>query len=218
MKYLSRLIIITYLFVSCAQKAVESKTQTFDTVNLAAEVTKKAADIFADSNFTFVSLDSLNEDMLFDKTEKGEVKFLQSRKRFKTEHCKFFRTGCTNSFWDDYTFLVSRQDLIGEVLPIIIHDSKDFDYYHSQLFTLDKEFNKIDSVVVSLWGYGRDGDADYSTIKEIRTQFSEDKMETIEFSIRKFDNDSTVTLDSTIIYRKIEKNGHITVEKKEKLI
>lgn len=219
MKYFLGLIMITNLLISCRQRTTESATLTASTVESSVtEITTKTTDIFADSNFTFLSLDSLNEEMLFDKSEKGKIKFIQSRKSFKKEHCEFFKTGCTNSFWDDYTFLVSKQKQIGEILPVIIHDSKDFNYYHSKLFTVDKEFNKIDSALVSLVGYDRDGDNDYSTTREIRSQFLKDRIITIEFNIKKFDNDSTVTLDSVITHRKIEKNGHITVEKKEKTI
>jgi hypothetical protein len=219
MKYFLGLIIIANLLSSCGQKTSEVETQTSDTVKQSiAETTIGTTDIFADSNFTFVLIDSLSEDMLFNKTEKGKVKFIESRKSFKKEHCEFFKTGCTNSFWDDYTFLVSKQSPIGEILPVIIHDSKDFDYYHSELFTLDKELNKIDSILVSLVGYDRDGEDDYSTTREIRSRFSKDKIITTEFKIKKFDNDSTVTMDSVITHRKIEKNGHITVEKQEKII
>lgn len=219
MKYILELIITIHLLVSCGQKPIESKNQTSDTItNSITEETGKTTDIFADSNFTFVSIDSLNEDMLFDKSEKGKIKFIQSRKSFKEEHCEFFKTGCTNSFWDDYTFLVSKQRPIGEILPVIIHDSKDFDYYHSELFTLDKELNKIDSVLVSLIGYYQDGENDYSTTREIRSLFLNDKIVTIEFRVKKFDNDSTVTVDSVITHRKIEKNGRITLEQEEKII
>ena len=216
MKYTLTIIILTSLLIYCKQETNRLENQTAETIsNSISAISVNTAEIFADSNFTFLSIDSLSEEMLFDKSEQGNVKFLGSRKSFKEKHCKFFKTGCTNSFWDDYTFLVSKQPLIGDILPVIVHDSKDFNYYHSELFTLNRDFEKIDSVLVSLVGYYREGETNYVTIEHIQSKFINNQIITTEFSTKSFDNDSTVTMDSTITYRKIERDGHITVVKKE---
>jgi len=222
MKYFLGLIIITYLLSSCGQRTIESKNQTPDTVkNSTTEVITKTVDIFADSNFTFVSIDSLNEDMLFDESEKGKTQFIKSRKSFKQEHCEFFKTGCTNSFWDDYTFLVAKQDMIGDILPIIIHTSKDFNYYHSELHTLDKNHNKVDILIVSLDGFDQEPEDDYSTITKAKSRFKSDLIITTNVKFRRYrkaNRDSLVTVDSTIVYRRIEKTGKIIIDKTEKII
>lgn len=214
-------LILTFgLFTSCVQRTTEQTSENPDStiVSITTDKVDNSVNMFADSCFTFLALDSLNEHMLRDSVDSGK-KYISSVKRFKKEHCRFFRTGCTNSFWDEYVFLVSKQKPIHGILPIIIHDSKDFDYYHCDLFTLDKNYKKVDSLRVSLHGYSRDGDEiKYSTIQEKKSIFSEDRITTIEFKYNKFDNDSTVTVDSTIFYRKIDKDGRIRLIKKEKLI
>jgi hypothetical protein len=171
--------------------------------------TKTYPDIFADSNFTFQSLDFLSEQLLFANGVDDAAKFLQGRKKFRPEHCKFFKTGCSNSFWDDYTFLVSKQDIVGLVLPVIIHDSKDFNYYHSTLYTIDTRQEKIDSLIVSLWGFSQDCDCDTSAVRHISSHFINDRIITTEYTILDFGNGSTVTTDSIVGVHRITQQGKI---------
>jgi hypothetical protein len=130
MRLSSGLVLVYFITVSCGQKTVESSAVKPDTLPDPAPAKKaiSVADVFLDSNFPFLNLDSLSEDMLRDQSVKKDIKYIQPIKTLSKEHCIFFKIGCTDSFWDEYCFLVSKQKQIGEITPVIIHDSKDFNY------------------------------------------------------------------------------------------
>jgi len=218
MKKIVLLNLVLAVLISCGQKKVEQVAISSDTTVISLpQVIDRTAEIFADSNFTFIALDSLNEDMLLAPADRKR-EYISSVKRFTKDHCRYFGIGCTNTFWDDHVFLVSKQRLIYGILPVIIHDSNDFSYYHSSLFTLDKDYKKVDSLLVSLQGFSRDGDEiDYSTITEVKSLFSSDSITTINYRYNKFDNDSIVAIDSTIVYHRIARDGHIKILEKQKL-
>jgi hypothetical protein len=171
-------------------------------------------ELFADVNFPFLSIDSLSEQRLGDP-DQDSTKFSSWQQKFTLAHCRFFKIGCTNSFFDRYTFLVSKQQPVGDILPVIVHNSSDFNYYHSDLITLDKNYNKVDSITVSLEGF--DGGEDYSTQKQAWSRFVNDQIITTTLTRRIFDNDSSVVLDSTISHLRIAKSGTIVVENVVKL-
>jgi hypothetical protein len=172
--------------------------------------------IFADSNFTFIELDSLTEDMLIDKSER-DLKYINSVKRFKTEHFTFFKfKGVENTFFAEHYFLVARQKLIGEIKPIIVHQSGDFNYYHSELYTLDKNYNKIDSATVSYSGFDTGGDEPYDYISIGQSTFDGDLITTTSLEYKRFSIDSLVTIDSVIATKKIESDGKIKIIKTER--
>lgn len=140
MKRIFGLITIYILLTACGQRTIDQVANNLDSTKVSSvEQVDNSADLFLDTYFTFLNLEYLDEEMLRDSTVKGDYKYIKSVKRFKSDHCKFFRTGCSNTFFDDNVFFVSKQNKVGEILPVIIHDSKDFNYYHCDLFTLDKK-------------------------------------------------------------------------------
>jgi hypothetical protein len=209
------------ILISCGKPATEKLVGEKDSIDLKpTEEITTAVDIFSDSYFTFLHLDSINEEMLRDNTIKKDYNYISSIKRFKKEHCQFFNTGCSNTFFDENVFLVSKQKKIGEILPVIIHDSKDFGYYHSDLYTLDKHFRKVDSIRVAISGSGTQSDEPtiyYET--KVISRFADSKIITTELEYWHYtDNDSTVTMDSTIVYREIGVDGQIKTLDKKKVI
>ncbi|MFN7839480.1 MAG: hypothetical protein ACK5QG_16060 [Bacteroidota bacterium] len=221
MKNIFGLITAFILLTSCGQRTIEQTVDSSDSTEFSSlQTSDNSTDLFLDTYFTFLNLDSLDEDMLRDSTIRKDYKYIKSVKRFTKEHCKFFRTGCSNTFFDENVFFVSKQKKIGDILPVIIHDSKDFNYYHSDLYTLDKNYNKIDSIRVSLTGSGIQSDEPsiyYET--KVFSKFSDDKITTTEIEYWHYDErDSTVTKDSTIVYLKIDADGKIKTIKKEKII
>jgi len=207
--------LIFFLFFSCGQNRSDQSGFQADSV----ERVEFKDDLFNDSNFTFTSIEHLDEQMLRDTTSKRDYKYIKSIKRFTPEHCKLFNTGCTNTFFDDNVFLVAKQKLIGDILPVIIHDSKDFGYYHSQLFTFDKDNLKIDSVLVSLHGSGTESDEPpVVSIVKIESDFVDDLITTTESKYEKYlDSDSIVMTSSVIFHRKINRDGRIELISKEKV-
>jgi hypothetical protein len=219
MKTILRLLIISSFISSCGQKPQEQTVAKPDSTNTALLPTvDNHADLFLDSCFTFLDLDSINEEMLRDRSIKGGYKYIKSVKRFSKQHCVFFRTGCHGYFVDDHVFLISKQNPINGITSVIIHDSKDFDYYHSVLYTLDKNYMKVDSLIVSLLGSDMAGDEPPYSITKARSKFDKEFIITTELEYNLYDKDSIVTVDSTVVYRKIQKDGHIAVVKTEKLI
>lgn len=174
-------------------------------------------DIFIDGNFAFIELDSLNELML--NPPDGKSEYVSSVKKLKPEHFRFFNfRNVQGQFFEVHYFLVSRQKLIGDIKPIIVHSQPDFTYQVSELFTIDKQNRKIDSLIVSSWSFDNGGDDPSDRIEIVKSKFSDENITSIEWNYDRYDNDSIVTLDSTIVYRKIRKDGKITILKKEKLI
>lgn len=217
---MNRIIIfftLSFFLSSCGQQKGEQSASNADSIKvLSPSVPNNPKDLFTDNYFTFLNLDSLNEEMLRDSTIRDGYKYINSVKRFTKEHCKFFRTGCSGTFFDENVFFVSKQEMIGDILPVIIHDSKDFDYYHSDLYTLDKNFNKIDSLRVSLTGSGIESDEPsiyYET--KVSSKFNHDEIITTEVEYLHYDEgDSTVIKDSTVVYFKIQRDGKIVTIKK----
>jgi len=208
-KLLLAITIVELVLHSCnPRKASKENKVVSDSIN----IYNQNADILSDSNFTFLHLDSINEDML--RTDTGNYnEYIRSIKPFKAEHCQFFHTGCSDSFWDNHVFLVSKQKSINGITPVIIHDSRDFNYYHCELFTLVRNNQKIDSLIVSLKGYDRDGEIDYMTIEERKSVFKNDTIVTSDLQYKKFDNDSVVVTESSITFRRIRSDGVIEVLK-----
>lgn len=185
------MIILFILLTSCGRQKTEKSVDTYDSAKrVPLQISDNSAALFLDAYFTFLNLDSLDEQMLRDSTIKNDYKYIKSVKRFSKEHCKFFGTGCSNTFFDENVFFVSKQKMIGEILPVIVHDSKDFNYYHSDLYTLDKNYNKIDSVRVSLTGSGIQSDEPsiyYET--KVFSKFSDDKIITTEVEYWHYQSD-----------------------------
>jgi hypothetical protein len=208
------------ILTCCTERATEQNTKQPEPQTTPIIDNSKTTDLFADSYFTFTNLDSLNERMLIDTTVKNDYKYIQSVKRFTKDHCKFFRTGCTDTFFDENVFFVSKQKKVGDFLPVIIHDSKDFGYYHSELFLLDTNYKKIDSLTVTILGSGTQSDEPsiyYTT--EVISKFKGNKITTSEIEYWRYaDNDSTVTVDSAVVYREIGKDGKIRLLKTDKII
>lgn len=214
-------IAVLIILISCGKPATEKLIGDKDSIDVKPTLeTTIAIDIFSDSYFTFLHMDSINEDMLRDSTIKKDYNYIASVKRFKKEHCQFFNTGCSNTFFDENVFLVSKQRKIGEILPVIVHDSKDFGYYHSELYTIDKNLKKIDSITVSISGSGIQSDEPtiyYET--KVTSRFIDNKIVTTELEYWHYsDNDSTLTMDSTIVYREIGIDGKIKTLDKKKVI
>lgn len=220
MKFLPYSCLFVFL-ISCEQRTTNQTVYRADSTSVQVERVENDPDgLFADKYFTFLALDSLSEDMLRDTTIKRDYKYIKSIKRFTKDHCKFIKTGCSDTFFDENVFLVSKQKWIDDFLLVMIHDSSDFGYYHSELYVLDKHLNKIDSLVVSLSGSGIESDEPsiyYET--KVFSKFEESKIITTEIEYWYYrDNDSTVIVDKAITYRQIGVDGKITILKKDKLI
>lgn len=221
MKNILALLTLLIFSTSCGSRTIDQTVANPDSIEVTSlHRVSDSADLFSDTSFTFLNLDFLDEEMLRDTSAGKDYKYIKSVKRFTKDHCRFFGTGCSDTFFDEHVFLVSKQRKVGEILPVIIHDSKDFNYYHAELYTLDKNHKKIDSVTVSLTGSGiQSDDPAISYKKKVFSKFSDDKITTTEIEYWYYaDLDSTVAKDSTIRYLKIDPDGRIKTIKKEKII
>lgn len=208
----SNVLLIVLLLIGCTTPSKEQKG--FEATDV---VTESKPNIFADSNFTFIELDSLSEDMLRDKSEKGKRMYISSIKKMKKAHYRFFNFhGPDGSFWDDYFFLISRQKTVSGIKPVIIHFSLDFGFYTSVLYTLDSENRKIDSVEVASDNFSSGGDTDIDEITKSWSVFEDEFITTMSVEYQRFGGDSTVTTDSTVFYRKIRNDGSIETIKTDK--
>ena len=213
---ITKYIALIAILISCERfpsKSVDSVKSIPDSLE------KQSEDIFADDNFAFIELDSLNEDMLTVNSPDGNSEYVPSVNKLKTEHYRFFNfMNVQGEFFDKHYFLISRQKLIGDIKPIIVHSQPDFTYLVSELFTLDKQNRKIDSLIVASWSFDNGGDDPSDRIELMKSKFSGENIMSIEWKYDRYDNGSIVTVDSMITYREIGKDGKITILKKEKLI
>jgi hypothetical protein len=204
-------IVFILLLLGCTKPSNESSAfSASDAISkIAPTLSPVMNDIFPDSSFTFIELDSISEEMLEVDSAKSK-KYISQVKKMKKEHYQFFHyNGPDGSFWDDYFFLVSRQKSVKGVRPIIIHTSLDFGFYTSTLFTLNSSNEKLDSVVVASAEFSSGGDTNEDDIIRIWSTFRDEYITSTQVNYVRFGTDSLVTIDSTIYYLKIRSNGLI---------
>ena len=202
---LKTLIIVLLLF-SCTNKktenqaAKENKTETIIT----NEKSKYPYDIFEDKFFSFIALEHVF----------SNIAHRDSLKKFTKEHYDFFRT--KEEWHDAGCYLIAKQSKIGSVTPVINYICDPFDFI-GQLFTLDSNYNKIDSLVVFGESWSSGGDGPYEGNSETESFFKDNIIKTkITIFVWIRDQDTTVIDDSLLIFHHIEPNGKIIKDSEKK--
>jgi hypothetical protein len=213
----NKYFLLTILTLAACTRQVDKVTPVDTLAQTTPIKESENEDIFDDKYFPLINIDSIDEDMLLKKT--GDREYLDIFTRLKTAHYTFFNfRNVEGEFFEEHYFLISKQKILNNITPIIVHSSGDFNYYTAYLHTLDTNNNKIDSTPVSHEDYETGGDEPYSYVGKTKSKFKDNFITTTILKYKLFDNDSTVTTDSTIVYKEIMKNGIIKVIKTDKVL
>lgn len=166
---------------------------------------KYSYDIFGDEYFSFTGISKFNCDV-----------DLNVLKEFKAEHYDYF--GLNKEWYDSGCYLISKLDSIGSIIPIIIYLCPNFDN-NGYLYTIDANYNIIDSMNIFSCYWSSGGDGPYECSGETESFFSGNiiKSKTINYVwIR--ETEETIITDSVVVIYHIDRDGRIIKDFEEKYI